>query len=266
MIFFASHPDRDEDRDVERRSSQYVPMRSAFLILGLLILATALILLLIMPGCLAQKRYYVTKTNLKAISSAFQSYASSNDDGLPPAFEGTLNRIATSNGKPVTWASRIVEYIDPSVLKNERNEADWNTIINHPLTGEPLSLSYGANASILTAPLKTYDIRNGSDLILAAETIGGGRANSFNPMPLDVPEQRDGFLIGFDNTNREPDRMSKRVTRLAFWSDTPIAAPEGLQPLHGPRGVASITLEGRLVPLFAQDQMLDSARRRWVPR
>ena len=51
----------------------------------------------------------------------------------------------------------------------------------------------------------------------------------------------DGFIIGYDNSNRFADAETKHVTRLAFIE--PGRSPLGLSPIH-PKGVLGIRADG----------------------
>ncbi len=265
MILFFSF-ESEVDRDVERRGPQYVSLRTSFFALGILVLIISIFLAIVMPGCLARKRLFITQANLKALASGFQAYADSNDEGLPPAFEAADGKPVVSNGVPDTWASRIIDYVDPAVMNNPSSSSEWDSRVADPKTAKPVSLSYGANAALLSPPLRTTQIANPGELVLLAETIGGGRQNSFDPVPLEVPELRDGFLIGFDNTNGRPNSASTRVTRLAFISEVKNPKLSDMRSLHPDHGLAAITVEGRILALQAEDQMLGTQQRRWVPK
>ncbi|MFN8139065.1 MAG: hypothetical protein U0R49_04630 [Fimbriimonadales bacterium] len=261
MSLFLSLAD-EEDRDTDRRGSPLLNLRTAALMVVVLLGGLTLVLALVMPGCMERKGWYITKSNLKSLSAAFQTYAQSNDSGFPPAFETREDGVALSNGRPLTWATQIAEYVQPDSLKNPRNKDEWDTLVGYPGRQEPANLSYGANGAILFSGLRTYDLQNSNNLVLLAETIGGGQMNSHDPLPLDVPEKRDGFLIGFDDSNGPPTNKSQTVTRLAFFN----ARSKDAAPLHSAHGVAAISPEGGLIVLSAGDQQLANARTRWVPK
>jgi hypothetical protein len=102
-----------------------------------------------------------------------------------------------------------------------------------------VELSYGMLSAADTA--RRYEIRD--ETILLAETIGGGVAGSYNPLPLGG---EDGFMIGYDNSNRFADTETQFVTRLAFFG--PGSAPLGLKAVH-PKGVLGIRADGGIAIL-----------------
>ncbi len=218
-----------------------------------------------------RRDYVVSQGNLKQLHQTLIAYADQNDDGLPAVFEmGAGGKVSLDRfGRPITWATLSgAHYLSPDLLKNPKNHPDWDTLITWGKDpNRAVNLSYG-----MLAPLglqRRYSIKEPNIVILLAETIGGGRAHSLDPIPLDVPERRDGFIIGYNDNNLSPTRNSEYVTRLAFTapaSDTPLSAR---QPVHPGRNTLAITVSGSLVQLSAEDMAVEKIGNaptgKWAP-
>lgn len=251
----------DEDRDIERRTSEHVNIGRFFLwslfVLGVVIgLSTPIYL-----SCLARTRLVVSKTNLQFLHQGVLLYAAANDDGLPPVYElaaADTPRL-DSQKRPITWATQVMGYIDSSRFRNPKTQRDAQTIITDITPknkgGEAL-LGYGMTLSLSTGRL--YDVSNRGS-VLFAESMSTGKSGSLNPLPL--KSRQDGFMIGFDDTNLPgggPTRVSEFATRLAFTRSSESTQIAAMQPLHL-EGTIAISVDGSLIYLKPSDQFVQKA-------
>lgn len=248
MILFAII---DDERDIERRSSPYMSRREFRIIL-------IVSLILIIPGyfaysgCKRQRDYVVSKENLNAIFGALSLYAQDNNDGLPMVYHLAPDGKILIDGyvRPVVWANLALSYMDARKMNNPSSLNDWDFIVTKPGSGgEGTPVSYGMLSSLSTA--RFYDVNNPSECILLAETISSGLQNSLNPIPLDV--DKDGFAIGYDDSNFGITDNSKYATRLAFTAKQKGGNFSQLRPLHNEKGTLGISVSGTLRVIRVSD-------------
>ncbi len=261
----------DSEREEPGRRTPYMTRKEmAYALLILLAVFVAYYFFFYLPNK-DRRDYVVSQGNLKQLHQVLIAYSEQNDEGLPAVFGmGPEGRVSLDrSGRPITWATLTgAHFLPPDTLKNPKNHPEWDTLITWGKDpNRPVNLSYG-----MLAPLglqRRYSILNPNEAILLAETIGGGRANSLNPLPLDVPEKRDGFIIGYNDNNEKPTQDSEYVTRLAFTAPDPNTPLSARQPVHPGRSTLAITVTGSLVQLSASDMVVDKIGNapsgRWAP-
>lgn len=161
--------------------------------------------------------------NVNAMFTAVTLYMESNDQRFPPIFDQLPNGSPSlHNGKPFTWASLVQPLMTaranmrcPSATPDEVAH-----VVHSEKPGESIELTYGMYLPLSGA--YSAVLENPADTVLLAETSNHGARNTFNPKPFLDLEGRtipvDGFAIGFDNSNFEPDGVTRSVTRLAFYN------------------------------------------------
>lgn len=260
MTFFTVS--EDDDRDVERRGHSYLT-RKDFLIFALItIVVIVFAYLFVIRRAKEDRDFSVSKANLADMSQAMGLYAGANNDGLPPVY---LPGAADANGRPFTWANQIFGYTSRlEIFSTDATPDGGRTPLTHfSESGEAsdVMLSYGMTAAADTA--RRYEIRD--DSVLLAETIGGGVAGSYNPMPLGGA---DGFMIGYDNSNGFPNGSTRYVTRLGFVGEGD--APLGLRPIHA-KGGLGVRADGSIVVFGSASEAFPVAKQgknpagQWVP-
>ena len=236
MIFFSAVSD-DDDRDVERRGAHYVTRKFVVTAVGVGAVVLILVYIFVIGPAVENGNWVKAQARIKALAKGLSVYAEANNDGLPPVY---LRNTQDINGRPITWANQIFDYVGRMEFFNSPAiPGEGNTILTRTMSdGERLdvALSFGMLASADTARL--YEIHD--DAILLAETIGAGVSGSYNPMPLGG---RDGFMIGYDNSNFMPDAATEFVTRLAFVGEG--YSPLGLKAVRE-KGIVGIRADGSL--------------------
>ncbi|MEM4408893.1 MAG: hypothetical protein QXI19_09145 [Candidatus Caldarchaeum sp.] len=259
----------DQGRRGER--SPYITKREIVYAFVILIVALVIYYFIFYVPWKNSRDYVVSQGNLRRLHQAIITYSEQNDEGLPAVFAvGTGGRVSLDRfGRPITWANLTgANHLEPELLKNPKSRSEWDTLITggkNPYSA--MHLSYG-----MLAPLglqRRYTVTEPNIVILLAETIGGGRANSLDPLPLDVPDKRDGFIIGYNDSNTSPTQGSQYVTRLAFIADSPDTPLQERLPVHPGRSVLAITVSGTLVHLSASDMLLEKVGNapagKWAP-
>lgn len=256
----------EEDRDYPKKSPYAT--RKQFYIMLVVALAVVVAVPFLIRGCKEERDWVVSKENLRVIGSALRLYSEQHDDGLPPIAERSREGIVLDrNNYPVIWASQVYgALVNTEALKNPKVSKDWSTIITIPgKSPETIFLGYGMLTSLDT--VRIYEVTNTAEVILIAETISGGFGNSLNPLPLGV--ERDGFAIGYNNSNDYPNEQTEFATRLAFLADEKGTAIENMKVLHPDRGTLSLNLDGSLRVLSPIDQKVGKVGRMprgiWVP-
>ncbi len=241
----------EDERDTERRSSPYMSRKEFRIILmGFLILLVPFYFLY--GSCKRDRDFVVSKENLHAMFGAISLYAQDNNEGLPTVFQkeadGTV--LIDGYGRPVVWANLVLSYMDAKKMNNPSSEMEWDVEITRPSSGgEGTQLSYGMLSSLSTA--RFYDVNNPSECVLLAESISSGLGNSLNPMPLGV--KKDGFCIGYDDSNGMLTERSNYSTRVAFFGIEPKAKMNQLTSIHGDKGTLAISVSGTLRVLRSID-------------
>ncbi|MDQ2986133.1 MAG: hypothetical protein M3R13_05360 [Armatimonadota bacterium] len=252
----------DDDRDIERRGQSYATRRDVLIFGGIAAVLVVLAYVFLFRPWKANRDFVVSQSNLQSMSRALGLYAEANNDGLPPAY---LPGVKDTFERPSTWANQLFPYTARvEIYNNATAPEEGNTTLTHLGVGgetTDVELSYGMLAAADTA--RRYEIRDAT--ILLAETIGSGVDGSFNPMPLGG---KDGFLIGYDNSNSFPNAGTKFATRLAFTGDgdsplesTPIH-PKGTLGIRADGGIAIFETAAQAFPVRVQGQ---NPSGQWVP-
>jgi len=243
----------EEERE-ERRKRSPLATRREFLYILFFTIASIPIVLYLLRGCKDHRDWVVSKQNLQAIGQAIQVYTHLNNEGLPPIAERRAEGIVHDKfGKPLIWASQVYGALSiRDAFDNPKLPTEWETTISIPGgDGEWISLGYGMLSSLDTARL--YEVARPSNVVLLAETICNGLGNSFDPLPI-PGTPKDGFVIGYDDSNNFPTTQSKFATRLAFLAENPSVLMDAREPLHRGRGTLALTVDGSIRILQASDQ------------
>lgn len=229
----------DDERDTARRKSAYVSgkeVRTWIIIFALII---ALSYFFWFRSWKANRDFVVAKNHLGEIHQALGVYMAENNEGLPAVF---LPGVQDIYGRPVTWANQLFQltpHLDIFTSPSIPPEGDTLLTYTDPNGGrETIRLSYG----LLTAAgtLRRYEVRDETYII--AESISNGVLDSLNPLPLGV---RDGFAIGYNDSNTHPTPSSEYVTRVAFIGAEKGAGLSSLEPIHD-RGVPVLQMDGHI--------------------
>jgi hypothetical protein len=161
------------------------------------------------------RRVTCTK-NMGGIMEALMLYATDNDSQLPPMYEADGNREPSvgSDGNAITWVSLIsphkstrISFVCPSA-----DVTEYAYSASYDGT-EAIASTYGFYGAYAGQNLELID--NPDGIILLTETANGGANGTFDPLPF-KSSKNDGMIIGWSNSNLEPDEQTKAVTRLAF--------------------------------------------------
>lgn len=194
----------------------------------------------------------VCATNMGAISKAILQYAEMHDERFPPIMRTGPNNepdLGTS-GHPYTWASDVSELMSPRA-SFKCPAATPEEITKVEGRESTIDLTYGMYEpyggylrTIVPSPEQT---------VLIAETSNLGALGTFDPLPYKnlsgavVPY--DGFVVGWNNTNSDPDGSSNMASRLAF--------PESsggkflkTGPTRHNGGIHALNCSGALLPLL----------------
>lgn len=156
--------------------------------------------------------------NLRAVYQALGLYAEQHDNRLPPLTRTEADGVTPSlseSGLPYTWVSDVAPFMNPrqsfvcpsarpeEIVQNESGDS----------TTKSIPSTYGMYAPYAGALLS--NIENPDDAIIVGETSDRGSAESLDPLPFGS-KLPDGFEIGWSNTNTDPDKATRSITRLAF--------------------------------------------------
>jgi hypothetical protein len=214
--FGAYDPSAPEGSEPSR--SQYVSKKDVRIVLvGVILLAIAAYPIYKMLERNAQRS--VCATNLGAIAKAISQYAEVHDERFPPIMRTgpNLEPDLGTSGYPYTWASDISEIMSPrSSFKCPAAQNEEITTIEG--REKIIQSSYGMYAPY-GGYLRTL-VPNPDQTVLIAETTNFGALATYDPTPFKTIDGQtvkfDGFVIGWNNTNNDPDDKSDKVTRLAF--------------------------------------------------
>jgi hypothetical protein len=155
-----------------------------------------------------------------------------------------------STGRPYTWASDVSEMMSPraSFKCPTATDAEVTWIEGRERS---IPLTYG-----MYAPYGGYlrnIVPNPDQTVLIAETTNFGALQTYDPVPFKTLEGDvvpfDGFVIGWDHSNREPSEHSKMVTRLAF-PNTKDGAFTKDGPARHDGGIHALSASGAMLPLL----------------
>lgn len=205
----------------DRPKSNYLSMRDVRVVV-IAMLVTAVLLYPAVIRMIAARDKHLCKDNLGQIAKALLLYAEDNVGRLPPLYVQDDNfEPRQFNGRANTWMTLIAggvrdpqkSFRCPSAHKDELAKSegpDNSTILS----------SYGMFAALAAAPIANIPYPGSTAMV--AETSNQGARGTYNPKPFSGVD--DGFVIGFDNSNFNPDdggmdtlSASRLVTRLAFY-------------------------------------------------
>lgn len=198
-------------------------------------------------------------SNVQALGEALNLYTESYDDRYPPLFEATAaGEPNVQDGRtPVTWATFIRGQHNgrntlscPAAEEDEVAKTEWS--------GGPQPITYGLYAAHAAVTRSTID--SPDETILLAETSSLGSHGSFDPLPYrdgDGNPIPDAYVIGWDNSNTEPNAKTKSVTRLAFRDTNGGRFGPESHSRHS-SGIHAMTVSGRRILLSP-----DSSRTTW---
>jgi len=261
-VTFCTVSEDDDSRDVERRGKSYLTRKDFLIFAFIVLVVVVLAYVFVFRSWKADRDFSVSKSNLAEMSQALALYAGANNDGLPPVY---LPELADKDGRQFTWANQIFGYISRNeVFGNDSTPEGGETPLSHYSSSgeiEVVSLSYGMLAAADTA--RRYEMRD--ETIVLAETVGNGVAGSYNPLPIGG---RDGFMVGYDNSNGYPNASTRYVTRLGFIGEG--NAPLSLRPIH-PKGALGIRADGGIVVFTSASEAFRVSKQgknpsgRWAP-
>jgi hypothetical protein len=159
--------------------------------------------------------------NMKAISDALNLYAEDKEDRFPPLYrtgKGDLPGLGDTH-LPYTWCDDIAplmnkrySFVCPAAVSGEAVTSE-----NPSSDKSNLKTTYG-----MYLPYSGYPrslVPNPDEAAVVAETSNLGAATSYDPVQMKDENGTllpDGFVIGWDNSNTEPNSKTKFVTRLAY--------------------------------------------------
>lgn len=202
-------------------------------------------------------------SNIKAISTALGQYVEEYDGRYPAIFDENQGTPATNKeGIPYTWASAISKYMKDrdSFLCPTAKPEEAATILTmrdkthrpkqelKPVPDDAELISYGFYIAYNT--FLVSEIENPNQVVIVCETSNMGALGTSDPSPYKLPDgtivREDGFVIGWDNSNKSPDDSSQSVTRLAIY-DSASGKLEDAKPRHA-GGIYGLTVAGGYVP------------------
>ncbi len=236
----------DADEPEASPKNRQIKLRDVIIISIVLVALAGIFTPLILDG-IERRAKVVCFQNIKGIGEAMLLYSSDNNDRFPPTYNMESDRSpALFKGLPITWASQVQplmsarqNFVCPSAKSNEGTN---NTSLK---VGEKSFVStygmYRGMSSVLRG-----DIPNPSEVVLVAETSNQGAEKSFDPIPFEG--KPDGFLIGWDDSNFEFSKASRKVTRLAFRN-----TESGTWTSRHKTIVHALSAEANLITLTAAD-------------
>lgn len=194
---------------------------------------------------------HVCINNLGEMYKAIQLYAGEHDNRLPPVARTEADGFTPSlgeGGHPYTWVSDVdvfmtkrASFLCPTASPEENvlNESAAKANATVP-SSYGMYTPYG---SVLVSLIESPDA-----IVLVAETSNRGAKTTLDPTPYGegLP---DGFAIGWNNSNAEPDKKTDAVTRLAFPGSAKGTTLEGR---HG-NFIQALTASGELIKLSPED-------------
>jgi hypothetical protein len=201
---------------------QYMTRRD-LKVIGAAILVFAVVSVPVYRMLLKQTESSRCTRNMQGIYEALTLYASEHDGRYPPIDRAeSIGSIAPSlgeDGHVYTWASDVAGYLNARASFQCPSAQDSELVTTEDPRGPHKTLlsSYGmysAYGTVLTSLVETPDTT-----IIVAETSNGGAQGTYDPLPLKSAGGQalpDGFVMGWDNGNENPEKTSSFVTRLAF--------------------------------------------------
>jgi hypothetical protein len=256
----------DEDRDGPR--SQHFTKKDLKWVAVLLVL-----LALFLPSLYKKFKHdsdeHVCITNMNSIYKALSLYANDWDDRFPPeAWEDPTSTTGAPNivdGKVNTWVTQAFHY-DPRPdiyhcpAGEESESVPTEAAIHKPGESKAehitIQSNYGMYVGYATAMQSS--IERPDQVVFLSETSNRGAEQSYDPSPYlgtdGKPSPYDGYSIGWDSGNRQPDAGSKSVTRLSF-RGCENGVFTNATTRHGD-AIHAITAGGNLIILHPNDSRL----------
>ncbi|MCC6403075.1 MAG: hypothetical protein IT207_03615 [Fimbriimonadaceae bacterium] len=248
-----------DDTDVEDkptgRRSRYTSRKDVIAILVILAVLAA-VALPAYQGMVREGQKVENKENLRAIWNAISTYSQDNNDRLPPTYYELGDGVAAHvDGLPVAWPTLVASGLGPraSFMSRAAQESEVARVVPATKSEKGLAVTYGMYRGLSCVPT-TY-IPSENESILLTDSANRGARGSFDPSPLldeeGKPADHDGFVLGWDDSNREYTPETKRVTRLAVFREGGKVVTRFGKSLYG------VTAAGQLVELAPGDDEVD---------
>ncbi len=259
----------DSDGPDERHGrGQYVTRKDVRVAL----IAVGLILLALYPVWLSMRREAqktICKGNLSAMYKAIQSYAQFNDSLTPPLYVEAEPGVpyVDPKGRVITWATLLQDHMSARhSFKCPSASPEEITRCQHSSDGsKTIELTYGMVAGMGARSLE--NMNNDIGTVLFAESSNFGASETYDPNPFrgsdGKPIPNDGFLIGYDNSNSEPDDSSRVMTRLAFPKSSIGPFGEDSEGRHDV-GIYAISAAGGLTKLRPSSAMIERDKKKII--
>ncbi len=219
MMLTANAYDPDEPEGAGRGSSYLSPKDLKWILLTLAVLSV--IFWPVFQHMRKQSEKARCLQNVKAVFDAALLYMQYNDEHLPPVYAvGQDGTPLLTNGLPNTWATLLQPNMTARASFRCPSAKDDEVVrVEHPDSSKKvIELTYGMYVAMDTMYYPQLENPNGT--VLFAETSNMGAGGTYDPSPFKLRDGTvvpfDGFLIGYDDGNREHSENSKTVTRLAF--------------------------------------------------
>ena len=208
-------------------------------------------------------------SNMNAVYKCVSLYANDWDDRFPPPAESdpATGTPVVQNGKVITWVTQVFAYDPrPEIFQcpaSDHSEAVPTEAAIHPKNGGKaihitVNSTYGMYAGYATASQSLLE-RSGQSIFLS-ETSNMGAMKTYDPFPFKDTTGKvvgqDGYLIGWDNSNIEPNAQSKFVTRMAF-RDTANGVFDNADSRHGNMMLHGIAPDGSLKNLRSYEAKIE---------
>lgn len=242
-------------------SSQYLSRKDVKWILAILVVL-GIFMIPIYRIMLDGRNEHICRQNLSQISKALGVYAEEHDGRYPPLFVTGSNGAPylDEQGRAYTWVSLLKDGMNTrSSFQCPASEDVENARNQHPSSSTETILStYG-----MYAPYSAFsiaEIANPEQVVIVAETSNHGSGKTYDPLPFKTADgtevPNDGFVIGFEDSNTDVTRRSKRVTRLALGETA-----DGQFKPHGltrhSKGIWGLTVSGEGVMIGPEGAVMD---------
>ena len=241
--------------------SQYLSRKDVKWI-ALILIILGLFMIPIYHIMLDGRNEHLCRQNMSQISKALGVYAEEHDGRYPPLFVTGSNGapMQDDKGRSYTWVSLLKDGMNTrSSFDCPASEDSEKSASQHPSDStQTIYSSYG-----MYAPYSAFaiaEIANPEQVIIVSETSNHGAKDTYDPLPYktskgeEVPN--DGFVIGFDDSNTDITRESKRVTRLAFAGTKSGQFKADGQGRHS-KGVWGLTASGEALMISPPSATLD---------
>jgi hypothetical protein len=266
LNIFISIPTDDEDREGPPKSRYISKKDLRWIIVG------AIVLFIfgypLFSNFKEGRDWHICASNMNGVYKALSSYANDYDGRFPPVAEEADPHTGAPglyDGRLRTWVTQAFRYDnDPAIYNCPKaqdsetfpNEGDVRDKATGKVTVQTVRSSYGMyrgyNAAMLSA------IERPGQVVFLTETSNFGAETSYDPLPfLDQRKATvpfDGFSVGWDTNNIQPDPTSKKLTRLAFRQSSKGDFSQAFGRHQS--GIHAITADGNLLVLKPGDATL----------